>query len=100
MMKYFYILFFSIAIGFSTFSQKLVQYTLSAEAHALMCPFLSPQLMELLTKKGALDVKRNDQMQLIFYTKKEHEFTDEFIFNLVDQIGYEAKNFSVARKEE
>jgi len=100
MTKYFYLFILSSALGFFTFSQKLVQYTLSSEAHALTCPFLSPQLMELTTKKGALDVKRNDQMQLIFYTKKELEFTDEFILNLVDQIGYEAKNFSIARKEE
>jgi hypothetical protein len=100
MNKYFNLIIFSITLHFLSFSQKVVHYTLSAEAHALMCPFLTPQLMELLSQKGAIDVKRNDQMQLLFYTKKENELSDELIFKLVDQIGYEVKNFSVARKEE
>lgn len=80
-----------------TYSQTKIQYTVSAEAHALMCPFLSPKLMELLAKKGAAELSKDDQMILHFTTTKEEEMSDEFIFGLIDNIGYESKNFKIVR---
>jgi hypothetical protein len=80
-----------------TYSQTKIHYTLSAEAHALMCPFLSPKLMELLAKKGAVELYKDDQIQLHFTTTKDAEMSDELIFGLIDNIGYESKNFKIVR---
>lgn len=90
-------LLFSV-LTWSASAQTKLHYTLSAEAHALMCPYLSPKLMELLSKKGATDLSKDAQMQLHFYTTKENELSDTLIFDLIDQIGYEAKNFSIKRE--
>lgn len=83
-----------------SFSQTKIKYTVSAEAHALMCPFLSPQFMSLLGKNGALDVYKDDQLQVHFYTTIETKLSDERIYQLVDQIGYDPRLFKISRIEE
>ena len=96
----------SILFGFicllstTSFGQSKINYTLSAEAHALMCPFLSPKLIDLLAKKGAVEIAKDAEMQLHFYTSKEKEMSDELIYDLIDQIGYETKNFKIVRTME
>jgi hypothetical protein len=95
------VVFFTILMASSiSFSQNKVNYVVSAEAHALMCPFLSPKLMDLLTKKGAEGMIKDDQLQLHFFTQKDKELSDEAILNLVDAIGYEPKNFKIIRTYE
>lgn len=98
-MKSRYILFLLFsAVCWQITAQTKLHYTLSAEAHALMCPYLSPKLMDLLMKKGATDLSKDAEMQLHFYTTKENELSDALIFDLIDQIGYEPKNFSIKRE--
>jgi hypothetical protein len=77
-----------------------VKYTLFGEAHALMCPFLSPKLMDLLTKKGAEGIYKDESLLVHFTTSKEKELSDELIFKLIDEIGYEPKNFKITRTYE
>lgn len=84
--RYILLLLFS-AITWHMTAQSKLHYTLSGEAHALMCPYLSPKLMDLLTKKGATNLTKDAEMQLHFYTTKENELTDALIFDLIDQIG-------------
>jgi hypothetical protein len=93
-------LLFLTLINSSVYCQSKVHYTISAEAHALMCPFLSPQLMEKLTKKGAEGIVKNEALQLLFTTSKENELSDELILKLVDDIGYQPSTFSIARTYE
>jgi len=81
-------------------AQEKVNYTITAEAHALMCPFLSPKLMELLTKKGAEAIYKDEQLALHFYTAKSGEMSDDFILKLVEEIGYETRMFTIVRKYE
>lgn len=100
MKKYIFLLIVFIGIQVSTWGQKKVLYTMSAEAHALMCPHLSPKLMDLLTKKGAEGIYKDDQLLLHFTTSKEAELSDAYILQLVDQIGYEARHFKIQRTEE
>lgn len=82
------------------FSQNKVVYTLFGEAHALMCPFLSPKLMDLLTKKGAEGVYKDENLLVHFTTSKVNELSDEFILKLIDDIGYEPRNFTITRINE
>ena len=82
------------------FSQKTVKYSLYGEARALMCPFLSPKLMDLLTKKGAEGIYKDESLLVHFATSKERELSDELIFKLIDEIGYEPKNFKITRTYE
>ncbi len=81
-------------------SQNRVKYTLYGEAHALMCPFLSPKLMDLLTKKGAEGIFKDQNLLVHFTTTKENELSDEIILKLIDDIGYEPKNFTITRINE
>jgi hypothetical protein len=100
-MKLFYtILFFSFISASTAFGQTKVNYTLSAEAHALMCPFMSPKLMDLISRKGATNVVRDEEMQLHFSTSIQTDWTNEFILDLVDQIGYDPKMFKVTKTYE
>jgi hypothetical protein len=56
--------------------------------------------MDLLTKKGAEGIYKDDQLLLHFTTSKEAELSDAYILQLVDQIGYEARHFKIQRTEE
>jgi hypothetical protein len=94
------VLFISFGATAPVHAQSKVNYTITAEAHALMCPFLSPKLMELLTKKGAQSVIKDEQLALHFHTTKKDELSDEFILKLVDEIGYEPKHFKIVRTYE
>jgi hypothetical protein len=98
-MKYLTISLF-LLLNSHLFSQESnVKYVITAEARALMCPFLSPKLIESLEKKGAKDVYKDEELKLHFTTKKESELSDEVIFKLIDNVGYEAKNFKIERIE-
>lgn len=94
-----FLAFYILTYGF-TFGQTKVKYTMSAEAHALMCPFLSPQLMNLLTKNGAEGIYKDETLQLHFTTSKEKELTDDTLLKYVDLIGYDPKMFKISRIEE
>ena len=83
-----------------SYSQNPVKYSLYGEARALMCPFLSPKLMDLLTKKGAEGIYKDENLLVHFTTSKERELSDELIFKLIDEIGYEPKNFKITRTYE
>jgi len=81
----------------SLFGQSKMNYSISAEAHALMCPFLSPQLMKQLTLKGAENIYKDDQSILHFTTAIDKQILDDTILKLVDNVGYEAKYFKIER---
>ncbi|MBM3455465.1 MAG: hypothetical protein FJX80_09990 [Bacteroidetes bacterium] len=83
-----------------SFGQKTVKYSLYGEARALMCPFLSPKLMDVLTKKGAEGIFKDESLLVHFTTSKEKELSDEMIFKVIDEIGYEPKNFKITRTYE
>jgi len=91
---------FLMTLGLSAVAQTKIQYTVTAEAHALMCPFLSPKFMDLLTKKGAEGIYKDEQLAVHFSTSKDAPLSDELILTLVDEIGYDPRLFKVARKEE
>lgn len=91
---------FCLTCQIVVFSQGKVHYTLKADANALMCPFLSPQLMERLAQNGAVEVYKDSLIQLHFSTLKEKEFSDDFILKLVDDTGYQPKLFTILRKYE
>jgi len=95
-------LFFSVltALAIHATAQKTIKYTVTADAHALMCPFLSPKFMDLLTKKGAESIYKDSTLAVHFTTPKENGLTDDFILKLVDEIGYDPRMFKIARKEE
>jgi hypothetical protein len=95
-MKNLITLFILISSSFAI-SQQKVNYVISAEANALMCPFLAPKLMESLTKKGAENIIKDKNLLLHFSTSKDKEISDSLIFKLVNNIGYEAKKFHVNR---
>jgi hypothetical protein len=100
MNQFYTFLFFSSITASAVFGQTKVNYTLSADAHALMCPFMSPKLMDLISRKGASNVVRDDAMQLHFSTNIQTDWTNEFILDLVDQIGYDPKMFKVTKTYE
>jgi hypothetical protein len=87
-------------LAFSALGQKKITYTVTADAHALMCPFLSPKFMDLLTKKGAEGIYKDSTLAVHFTTTKEATLSDEYILKLVDEIGYDPRMFKIARKEE
>jgi hypothetical protein len=102
MKRILFLTIFTFALTFSppSVAQEKVTYTITAEAHALMCPFLSPKLMDLLTKKGAEAIYKDEQLALHFFTSKTGEMSDELILKLVEEIGYETRMFTILRSYE
>lgn len=74
-------------------------YDLFGEAHALMCPFLSPQLQKRLENEGGRSFIKTKDLHLIFKVAKSNPISQERIMQLVDRTGYESKNFSVVISE-
>ena len=99
-MKITFIACLLFVIAFSAQGQNKINYTVTADAHALMCPFLSPKFMDLLTRKGAEGIYKDSTLAVHFTTPKEKGLTDDFILKLVDEIGYDPRMFKIARKEE
>ncbi|MFM7638015.1 MAG: hypothetical protein ACKO6A_08175 [Bacteroidota bacterium] len=92
---------FALFLSYNSFTQStFVKYVLSAEARALMCPFLSPKLIEALEKKGAEQVYKDEELKLHFKTKKENELSDEAILKIIDFVGYDPKYFKIDRIKE
>ena len=87
-----------LSLNFS-FGQK-TNYTISAEANALMCPFLSPKLMTALENKGAKDMFKTTDLKLTFYCLPNEKISTEKILELVENIGYDPKQFKIETKEE
>jgi predicted transcriptional regulator len=53
--------------------------------------------MDHLTKKGAVGIYKDDNLLVHFTTLKENELSDEIILKIIDEIGYEPKNFKITR---
>lgn len=89
-------------IVFSTvsFSQKKTRYVITAEANALMCPFLSPKLISLIEKNGGKSVVKTKELTLLFYCDEQNLLSEEKILEFVDNIGYDPRSFKVAMKLE
>jgi hypothetical protein len=113
---FFYLITFSVLISNSAYCQKTktrklgeidkvdvfnkVRYEVSASANALMCPFLSPQLMDKLSKTGADSLYKDDKLILHFITTKQNEIDDIEINKMVEAVGYQSRNFKILRKYE
>ena len=113
---FFYLITFSALTSSSVYCQKTktrksseidkvevfnkVRYEVSASANALMCPFLSPQLMEKLTTSGADSIYKDDKLILHFITSKEKELDDIEINKMIEAVGYQSINFKILRKYE
>jgi hypothetical protein len=56
--------------------------------------------MEHLTKKGALGIYKDENLLVHFTTSKKNELSDEIILNIIDEIGYDPKNFTITKTYE
>ena len=74
-------------------SSDSLLYDLFGEAHALMCPFLSPQLQKKIEKEGGRSFIKTSDLHLIFKVPSSSPISTERIMQLVDKTGYESKNF-------
>jgi hypothetical protein len=83
-----------------SYSQKKTNYIITAEANALMCPFLSPKLISSIEKNGGKSVVKTKELSLLFYCEKSTVLTEARILELVDDIGYDPRMFKVEMKEE
>lgn len=73
-----------------------VTYDLFGEAHALMCPFLSPQLISKLKLEGAKGFHRTADYHLLFKTDQAGFIPSSRILDLVEKTGYERKKFMIS----
>jgi hypothetical protein len=80
----------------SAVSSDSVTYDLFGEAHALMCPFLSPQLIAKLKLEGAENFHRTSDYHLLFRTNQAGFISDSRILDLVEKTGYERNKFVIS----
>ena len=80
--------------------QKKINYIITAEANALMCPFLSPKLMSSIEKNGGKSVVKTKELTLLFYCEQSNVLSEARILELVDNLGYDPRMFKVEMKEE
>jgi hypothetical protein len=79
----------------SALSSDSVTYDLFGEAHALMCPFLSPQLIAKLKLDGAKGFLRTPDYHLLFKTNRVGFIPPSRILDLVEKTGYERSKFVI-----
>lgn len=75
----------------------LEQYEITADAHAFMCPFLSPRYMEFIQSNGDCSVIKTDDLVIHVYCYKENDLTPDELLKLADKVGYEPKNITIKR---
>ena len=80
--------------------QKKTNDIITAEANALMCPFLSPKLMSSIEKNGGKSVVKTKELTLLFYCEQSNVLSEARILELVDNLGYDPRMFKVEMKEE
>ena len=80
--------------------QKKTNYIITAEANALMCPFLSPKLISSIEKNGGKSVVKTKELNLLFYCEQNNVLSEARILELVDNLGYDPRMFKVEMKEE
>ena len=73
-----------------------VTYDLFGEGHALMCPFLSPQLISRIKQEGGRSFIRTSDYHLIFKTSDEGFIAVSRVLDMVQLVGYERKNFTLS----
>jgi hypothetical protein len=72
-----------------------VTYDLFGEGHALMCPFLSPQLIGRIKQEGGRSFIRTSDYHLLFKTSDAGFIPVSRLLDLVQLVGYERKNFTL-----
>ncbi len=82
--------------AYSELSGDSVTYDLFGEAHALMCPFLSPQLIAKLKLEGATGFHRTSDYHLLFKTNQAGFISKSRVLELVEKTGYERNKFVIS----
>jgi hypothetical protein len=72
-----------------------VSYDLFGESHALMCPFLSPQLISKLKSQGGVHFQRTSDYHLLFKTSRSGFISPSLILDMVERTGYERDKFLI-----
>lgn len=75
----------------------LKQFDISAEAHAFMCPFLTPRYIEFISSNSDCKVVKTDDLVLHVYCFREDDLSEEELLKLADRVGYEPKNITIKR---
>jgi|LakMenEpi03Aug12_release.lakeMendotaPanAssembly.Ray.scaffolds.fasta_scaffold1066144_2 hypothetical protein len=73
-----------------------VTYDLFGEGHALMCPFLSPQLISRIKQDGGRSFIRTSDYHILFKTSGSEFIPASRILDIVQMVGYERKNFTLS----
>jgi hypothetical protein len=70
-------------------------YDISAEAHAFMCPFLSPKYMQRIHSLDSCKVWRTDDLVIHVEFSKPTTVNEEQLLLAAEKTGYERKNITV-----
>lgn len=70
-------------------------YELSAEAHAFMCPFLSPKYMQRIHSIDSCNVWRTDDLVIHVEFALPTTNMEEKLLVAAEKTGYERKNIAV-----
>lgn len=100
MIKYFILaasLLISTANVTAAQSDSLVTYEIKGDAHAFMCPFLTPKFMDAIKEMCDCTVSKSPDLVIHVQSRQPDAFNKEKLLLKAEEIGYEPKNIHIQK---
>lgn len=77
----------------------LKHYSIVADAHGFMCPFLTPKYIDRIKTFCNCSVQKDEQLTIHVFCHKNDSTNEAVLLNFAELIGYERKNIHVKREK-
>lgn len=83
----------------SNCSAQTRKFELTPSDNAFMCPFLTPIFMRELTKSGAQEIRKDDQLNIIFFLPLDATLDSAGVYRIAGEVGFQSKFFTLKTSE-
>ena len=80
-------------------SAQARRFELTPSDNAFMCPFLTPIFMRELTKSGAQEIRKDEQLNIIFFLPLDAPLDSAGIYRIAGEVGFQSKFFTLKTSE-
>jgi len=75
--------------------QDKIDVELLPKENVFMCPFLTPIFMRELTKSGAQEIRKDDQLVIHYTVDKSSSLDSATVYRIAEKVGFQAKYFTL-----
>ena len=75
--------------------QEKIDVQLLPKENVFMCPFLTPIFMRELTKNGAQEIRKDEQLVIHYTVDKSSPLDSAAVYRIAEKVGFQAKYFTL-----